>query len=57
VKILHIFRSKPDDMVNLFIKEISKGKEFITVSLYKDRINYDQLLMDIFNCDRIVSWW
>lgn len=57
MKILHILRSKPDDMVRLLIKEISAGEKSREVLLYAGVVNYDQLVKDIFQSDRIISWW
>jgi len=57
MKILHILRSKPDDMVRLLIKEISAGENSREVLLYAGAVNYDQLVKDIFQSDRIISWW
>ncbi len=57
MKILHILRSNPDDMVRLLIKEISAGEKSREVPLYAGAVNYDQLVKEIFQSDRIISWW
>ena len=57
MKILHILRSKPDDMVRLLIKEISAGEKSREVPLYAGAVNYDQLFQEIFQSDRIISCW
>ena len=57
MKILHILRSKPDDMVRLLIKEISAGENSREIPLYMGAVNYDQLVKEIFQSDRIISWW
>jgi hypothetical protein len=57
MKILHILRSKPDDMIRLFIKEISANEERKEVPLYQGAVDYDQLVKDIFESNRIISWW
>lgn len=57
MKILHILRSEPDDMVRLFIKEINAGEKSLQIPLYVGAVNYDQLVKEIFQSDRIISWW
>ncbi|MFC1816545.1 hypothetical protein ACFL0M_11565 [Thermodesulfobacteriota bacterium] len=57
MKILHILRSDPDDMIRLFIKEISARAESKEVALYQEAVNYDQLVKEIFESDRVISWW
>ena len=57
MKILHILRSKPDDMIRLFIKEISANEEGKEVPLYQGAVDYDQLVKEIFESNRIISWW
>ena len=57
MKILHILRSDPDDMIRLFIKEISACEESKEVALYQGAVNYDQLVKEIFESDRVISWW
>ncbi len=57
MKILHILRSDPDDMIRLFIKEISAREESKEVVLYQGAVNYDQLVKEIFESDRVISWW
>ena len=57
MKILHILRSKPDDMVRLLIKKISAGEKSREIPLYAGPVNYDQLVKEIFQRDRIISWW
>ncbi len=57
MKILHILRSEPDDMVRMFIQEVSQGQESIEVLLYQGEVDYGQLVKDIFASDRVISWW
>ena len=57
MKILHILRSAPDDIVRKFIEDTSQGTESIERPLYRGEIDYDQLLNDIFESDRVICWW
>jgi hypothetical protein len=57
MKILHILRSEPDDMVALFIRETSQGQDARSFPLYQDPVDYDRLVQSIFDSDRVFSWW
>lgn len=57
MKILHILKSKPDDLTNTFIDLISDGEENTTFSLYEQDPDYAKLLDLIFENDRTISWW
>jgi hypothetical protein len=57
MRILHILRSEPDEMVRMFIREVSESEESMEVTLYQGEVDYQQLLKDIFASDRVISWW
>ncbi len=57
MKILHILRSEPDEMVRKFIRETSRGLESLEIPLYKGEVDYDQVVKEIFANDQVISWW
>jgi hypothetical protein len=57
MKILHLLRSEPSKLVNGFIDAFSENNESEQFYLYKDKIDYSQLISKIFENDRIISWW
>ncbi len=57
MKILHILRSEPDDMVRLFMEKVSQDEESREIPLYKGEVDYDRLVEMIFESDRVISWW
>ena len=57
MKNLHLLRSEPDRMVELFIDEGYRGDENPRVRLYEGEPDYDELVRDLFACDRVISWW
>ncbi len=58
MKLLHIFRSEPGDLVRQFIAGMAQGGDTQKeVRLQTGRVDYDQLVKDIFASDRIVCWW
>ena len=56
MRILHILRSEPDEMVRMFIRESCKSEESMEVPLYQGDVDYEQLLKDIFISDQVISW-
>ena len=57
MKTLHILRSEPNDMTRILINGISQSGESMETPLYTDKIDYVELLKDIFENDQVISWW
>jgi hypothetical protein len=57
MKILHILRSKPDEVVKNLIKFSSEGNEAQQFELYKEDVDYDTLIDLVFEHDKIICWW
>ena len=57
MKILHILRSEPNEMVRDFVREISKNADSLELPIYKEEVDYNQLVKRIFASDRVISWW
>lgn len=57
MELLHIVRTKPDDATRKFIEGMSKGKQAREVPLYDGRTDYDQLVKDIFEAQKVICWW
>jgi hypothetical protein len=57
MKILHIFRSQPTEQVLGLVKNLSEEQESKSFSLYAGKIDYAQLIEDIFSHDKVISWW
>jgi len=55
--LLHILRSKPDELVRRFIEGMSRGKKVREVPLFEGSPDYDQLVKDIFEADKVICWW
>ncbi len=56
MKVLHIFKSQPDEDVEEFIKPFSDQDEKKT-ALYESDVDWDALVDDIFSSDKVISWW
>ena len=57
MKILHIFRSEPDETVQNIVKSTTNGDESKVTELYQDNIDWSRLVDDIFSHDKVVCWW
>lgn len=57
MKILHILRSEPTELVRRFIQGMSRGRTGQEVPLYRDPVDYDRLVQEIFQADRVICWW
>jgi len=56
MEVLHICRSEPDETVTALIEEVS-GPEAETLDLYRDEVDWDQVVEAIFKADKVISWW
>ena len=57
MKILHIYRSEPDQTVQKLVEIVSRERESESFQLYKENPNYDSLVDKIFAADQTISWW
>ncbi len=57
MKVLHILRSEPDQMVSGFMAELSQDSESERFPLYEDVVDYSQLVTKIFAGDQVICWW
>jgi hypothetical protein len=57
MKILHILKSEPDEVVTALIKSSSEGSEARQFELYKEDGDYDTLIELIFEHDKVICWW
>ena len=56
MKVLHIFRSEPDENVKELMKPFSDQDEK-KITLYEPNVDWDTLVDDIFSSDKVISWW
>ena len=57
MKVLHIFRTEPDETVKNIVKSTTNGDESIVLELYQDNIDWSRLVDEIFSHQKVVSWW
>jgi hypothetical protein len=57
MKLLNIVRTKPDAQVRILVQEVSKGKDAREVPLYEGQVDYDRLVKDIYEAEKVICWW
>jgi hypothetical protein len=57
MKILYVLKSEPDSIVKKLMDHISKEEEFKSTALYKENVDWSQLVDDIFAYDKVICWW
>ncbi|MBU2546907.1 MAG: hypothetical protein KKB20_00725 [Proteobacteria bacterium] len=56
MKVLHIFRSDPDETVRLLSSRWNDGTETTEFCLDQPPVDYDRLVTLIFENDRVLCW-
>ncbi len=57
MKVLHLVKSEPDDKTVQMFEALSTGQELTRVDLWQSDVDYDHLLVQIFEHERVISWW
>ncbi len=57
MRILHIYKTEPDETTKTLVKILSEGEDVTEFDLFKDNIDYGKLLDLIFEHDKVVTWW
>ncbi len=57
MKILHIFRHPPDQVIRELVAITSREREATEFPLYEGPVDYDRLLELVITNDQVVSWW
>jgi|Deesub1362A_J573_1020465.scaffolds.fasta_scaffold00062_44 hypothetical protein len=57
MRILHILRSEPEEVVRQLMDAVSEGEEAVEFPIYEGEVDYARLLAEIFQSDRVISWW
>ena len=57
MRILHIYKTEPDETTKTLVKILSEGEDVTEFDLSKDSVDYGKLLDLIFEHDKVVTWW
>lgn len=57
MKILHVYRSEPDDTTKKLVEIVSRDRDVDSFDLHTDNPDYDTLVDKIFEADQTICWW
>ena len=57
MKILHVYRSEPDETTKKLVNVVSEGNENESFDLNVDNPDYDKLVDMVFAADKTICWW
>ena len=57
MKTLHLLRSDPDEWARQLMRELYPDEELREFPLHRGEVDYDQLIVEIFESDRVIAWW
>lgn len=57
MKVLHILRSEPDEIVETLGEAVSKENQSSVTMLYEAQVDWEGLVDDIFLHDKVICWW
>lgn len=57
MKLLHILKSEPDENTVYFMRDLEDKNDASVVVLNKTETDWEKLIDDIFESDRVFCWW
>ena len=57
MKILNVYRSQPDEVVEKLVEIVTRDRELDSFDLTVDSPDYDALVDKVFSADQTICWW
>jgi len=57
MKVLHIYKTQPDEMTKTLVRTLSEGEQVTEFDLFRGDVDYEKLLDLIFDHDKVITWW
>ncbi len=57
MKILNVYRSAPDEVVQKLVEIVNRDRETDKFDLTVENPDYDSLVDKIFEADQTICWW
>ena len=57
MKILHVYRSEPNEEVQKLVEIVSEGRDNDSFNLNVDAPDYDKLVDMVYEADQTICWW
>ncbi len=57
MKVLHVLKSEPDEIVQTLMAPLSEGNNSRRFEMYAEDVDYDKLVEMVFEHDKVICWW
>jgi hypothetical protein len=57
MKIVHVYRSEPNDTTKKLVEMVSEGRDTESFNLYGGTPDYSTLVDKIMEADQTICWW
>ncbi len=57
MKILHVLKSEPDEIMETLMGSSSGGHEVQEFEMFKADVDYDMFIDLVFKHDKVFCWW
>jgi hypothetical protein len=57
MKVLHVLKSEPDEIVSRLMKQLSEDNEARQFEMYQGAVDYDKLVELVFEHEKVICWW
>lgn len=57
MKVLHLLKSKPDQLVLDIMERSCQSTECKSIELFAPDINWEKIVDEIFMHDKVICWW
>jgi len=57
MKLLHVYRSEPNDDTKKLVEIVSEGRDAESFNLNVESPDYDKLVDMVFAADQTICWW
>lgn len=57
MKLLHVLKSEPDQIVKKLMKPLSAQNQVQEFKLFGENIDYDKFIELVFDNDKVICWW
>lgn len=57
MKVLHIFKSRPDGMVSDIVKQTCQQDDCGFIETFQENVDWDDVVDKLFAADKVICWW
>lgn len=57
MKVLHVLKSEPDEVIRKLMEPWSEENEVQQFEMFRGNVDYDKLVELVFEHDKVICWW